>query len=654
MFTHARKILLLFAFLALLASCSTHSLTDTPNTQQGKFSTIPTGKGNQPEQGTDGKPKPLPNGHWESILVANGIAYVGSDNEELYAFDEHSGRILWQHKQSANSLNALVEGIIISTDQTRDNVYGLDATNGVLLWRHATPDIDHVQTMNGIVYVDTGDSAHTAFIYAFQSRSGVLLWQHAQGPDGLGTVRVINGRVYDAPLAEASGGSTKPQIITVLDASSGGVLWQITIPKQDGVVRNGIVEANGVAYIGTNHGSVYALQPQMGQIIWHISQSASSFADQDITLVTPVVSDGIVFAGSVEHVFAYRASDGKQLWEYSVHTDGGPSFGMQPFVNNGVVYFVSSFASGKLVALRANEGTLIWQTQQGAIDPSDLMLANGLLVNLVGTLTAWRASDGTQIWQRATDNDAGPPGPGRPVVVGDGAIYVGGDDGVLHAFQLSDGTQLWQYKIPELPMQEPPVYTAFITFSKTTTYDQAIQTVSDLGLKTSVLCQATWAPEDGKQCYPRDHVLGVTATPNSAPLWLERLQATPGVTQAQVLQGPYHCPAEHITPNQLQFLPESQVGTYLQVSFASDTAYLNAWESLNALGFRLADPCYEKARAQGNRPTWHPMGEEDSFAQTHTFVLATDLNATIWRQQLQSVAGIGKIQVLTGGAACNS
>ncbi len=652
MFTHASTILLLVALLVLLAGCSTTNVTGTPHTQQATFSSLPTGTGNQPEPGTDGKPKPLPNGHWESILLANGIAYVGSDNEQLYAFDEHSGSILWHHTQRANSLHALVQGILISTDQTGNTVSGLDATNGVLLWRHRTPDIDHVQAMNGMVYVDTGVSAHTAFIYALQARSGVLLWQHAQGPDGLGTVSVSNGRVYDAPLAEARDGSISPQTITVLDASSGRVLWQITIPRGDGYARDGVVEANGVAYIGTNHSSVYALVPQTGQLIWHVSQSASSFVDQDFIRITPVVSGGMVFAGSVEHVCAYRASDGKQLWDYSVRTEGGPSFGMQPFVNHGVVYLVSSPPMSKLVALRATDGTLIWQRQQWAIDPSDLLLANGVLVNLASTLTAWRASDGSQIWQRATENDAGPPGPGRPVVVGDGAIYVGGEDGALHAFRLSTGTELWHYTIPEVPVQEPPIYTAFITFSATTSYNQAIQSVSDLGLKTSYLCQDGWAPEDDKQGYRSSHVLAVSATTNSAPLWLDRLQATAAVTHTQVPQGPINCPAERIPQTGLQFLPESQVGTYLQVSFASATAYFTAWESLNALGFRLADPCYEQARAQGNRPTWHPMGEEDSFAHTHILVLATDLNAAIWRQQLQSVAGIGNIQGLTAEAAC--
>ncbi len=652
MFTRTGKFLLLLAFLALLAGCGTQSLTDTQNTQHGTFSNIPTGKGNQPEQGTDGKPKPSPNGHWESILVTNGITYAGSDNGQVYAFDEHSGKILWQRKQGENSLRAIVDGIIVSTDQTGDNVYGLDATNGALLWRHATPDIDHVQTMNDIVYVDTGNAAYPAFIYAFQPRSGALLWQYAQGPDGLGTVSVLNGRVYAAPLAEAGDGSTRPQTITVLDAGSGRVLWRLAIPKGDGYARDGVVETNAVAYVGTNHGSVYALHAETGQLIWHSSQSASSFVDQDFIWITPVVSRGMVFAGSVEHLFAYRASDGKQLWQSSVRADGGPATGMQPFVDNGVVYVVSSFPFGKLLALRASNGALIWQKQQVSIDSRSLVLADGLLINLVGTVTAWRASDGSQVWQRTTDNTEGPPGPGRPVVVGEGTIYVGGDDGVLHAFQLSDGTQRWQFKILELPVQEPPVFSALVTFSKTTTYDQAIRIVSDLGLKTFADCRSEWVPEDGKHYYASDRLFPVAATTNSAPLWLDRLKVTPGVTQA-VAEGVHGCTLDAGGP--IRRLSESQADTYLQVSFASGTAYLKAWESLNALGFRLADPCYEKARGQGNKPTWQPMGEEGSFAQTHTFILATtEFNATTWRQQLQSVTGIGKIQVLTGGAACHT
>ena len=196
-------------------------------------------------------------------------------------------------------------------------------------------------------------------------------------------------------------------------------------------------------------------------------------------------------------------------------------------------------------------------------------------------------------------------------------------------------------------MQQPPVYTASVTFSKTTTYDQAMQIVGDLGLHTFTLCKSGWVSEDDRAGYASYPIFDVSANTNSAPLWLERLKATPGVVQAQAIQGLRSCPNEPIDP--IQLLSDSQAGTYLRVSFASRTAYLKAWESLNALGFRLADPCYEKMRAQGNKPAWQPMGEENSFAQSHALVLATTaFNATIWRQQLQSVTGIGQIQMLTG------
>ena len=272
------------------------------------------------------------------------------------------------------------------------------------------------------------------------------LWQYAQGPDDLGTVTISNGRVYDAPLAETSDGSLQAQTIAVLDASNGRLLWHLTIPTQDGYVRGGIAEANGVTYIVTNQGSLYTLQAETGQALWHVSQPASGMDDKEITEVTPVINGGIVFAGSTHHIFAYQASDGKQLWQYTSQGYGGPPVGMQPLVANGVVYFVSSSPSGTLVALHASNGTPVWQKTQVETAPGGLVLVNGLLINQIGTLTVWRASDGNERWQRPTDNGEGPPGPGSPVVIGDGNIYVGGQNGLLQAFQLSDGTQLWNYQ----------------------------------------------------------------------------------------------------------------------------------------------------------------------------------------------------------------
>ena len=81
----------------------------------------------------------------------------------------------------------------------------------------------------------------------------------------------------------------------------------------------------------------------------------------------------------------------------------------------------------------------------------------------------------------------------------------------------------------------------------------------------------------------------------------------------------------------------------MRVTFTSATSYATALDGMNALGFRLANPCYEQARAQGEKPTWGPMGESDAFTQSRALVLATTpYNAVTWANQLKGVSGVAQ------------
>ena len=83
----------------------------------------------------------------------------------------------------------------------------------------------------------------------------------------------------------------------------------------------------------------------------------------------------------------------------------------------------------------------------------------------------------------------------------------------------------------------------------------------------------------------------------------------------------------------------------MRVTFADTAQYAIALDAINALGFRLGDPCYEQARARGTKPTWHSMGQADSFTKTRMLVLATTaFNATNWAKQLEAVAGVVKVE----------
>ena len=235
-------------------------------------------------------------------------------------------------------------------------------------------------------------------------------------------------------------------------------------------------------------------------------------------------------------------------------------------------------------------------------------------------------------------------------------IPVGTDDGVVHAISASNGSVLWTYAIAELAVPTPPVFSASVNFSSSTTYQQALQIVTNLGLQTKVICTEGWADSDTSSAFSQSHTLLVQSTVASAPIWMSRLLATPGVQNAQSADGPVNCPMIPVTnPRPPSYLSTQQAGAYIRVTFASSISYADALEEADGLGFRLADPCYEQARAQGKKPTWHPMSQAAAYAASPGLLLATTTwNSTTWQSQLRALPGVTAVSApyTVSGASC--
>ncbi len=194
-----------------------------------------------------------------------------------------------------------------------------------------------------------------------------------------------------------------------------------------------------------------------------------------------------------------------------------------------------------------------------------------------------------------------------------------------------------------------PAYEAQVAFAASTPFAQALRAITDLGLQTERICIPTWRPQQSSEVFSTYHTLNVVATVNSAPLWLARLQASPGVTAIRPFSV-INCPMERLDNNP-PFLGLDKAGTYLRVTFAP-IGYDTALNAVNDMGFRLANPCYEQARARGSKPTWTTMGQDSSYAQTHMLLLATTpINATTWQSQLQNLAGVERVEVI-GRVGC--
>ena len=69
---------LILLFIVLCVSACGKNISGSPASSTVSQN-VPLGTGMAPEPGTDGKPIPQPDGHYESMVASNGVDYVGSD-----------------------------------------------------------------------------------------------------------------------------------------------------------------------------------------------------------------------------------------------------------------------------------------------------------------------------------------------------------------------------------------------------------------------------------------------------------------------------------------------------------------------------------------------------------------------------------------------
>lgn len=634
--------LLLLFILVVISSCGKNGIATTASSP---FSNIPQERGSTPEPGTDGKPIPYPYGHSESMIPSNGIDYVGSDNGKAYAFQGTNGKILWQNN-TGNPVDvfAVSNGTVYAYANGASSgvIYALSASNGNILWHYDVSDYISGALPGSIIYVTTGATGNHAVLYALRASDGALLWSYTAHTTMPGLLAASDGIVYYAEIASEPGSSVN-EVITAFQGENGHILWRLHTTPSDGIISGISAPANGVVYFSANSGAAYAIRVSDGALLWHIARASGLGSPPVSAFVSPLVENGFVYVSGKQGglgeqaLFALRADDGMQIWSKTLNGIPEP-FAGQPLLANGVLYINTA---GNIYALRAADGSTLWQSH-GLDVFGPVSMNNGQLYgSSVDGVFVLRASDGALLWKQAIlDHSTEMTGLTPQTVDGD-IMYVASENGIVQALSMSNGHQLWRYAIQENGVPTGVVDSAFITFTNAISYQQALRMITDLGLQTSNTCAFSWKPQSAAQNFPESHNLFVVATVGSAPLWLSRLKASPNVSMVNV-QTVFSCPAD-IGNQQPLYIPKSQVGTYVRVTF-SGGSYDAALNAINNLGFRLANPCYEQARARGSKPTWSLMGQETSFAQTHSLLLATtNMNATTWRSQLQALPGVTQV-----------
>lgn len=301
-----------------------------------------------------------------TAAIADGMVYVGSDDEHLYALDLATGALRWKFKAEGFVRSSpTVTGDFVIFGDDHGVVRALDRRTGALRWAFST-DGEVISSANVIgdrIIVGSYDS----FVYALRRDSGELLWK-TETEGRVHATPAISDRYAESAFVIVSGCD---EFLHVLDAGDGRSAQKVAMGSVAGASP---VIAGERTYIGTYGNTVRGLNWRAGETLWTFTDPDREFP----YMSSAVVYEGLVILGGRDkRVRALDADTGKSVWEFATkgRVDGSP-------VIVGKRIFVGS-QDGVLYALDAKSGKELWRFEAGGPISASPAVAAGRLV--IGT-----------------------------------------------------------------------------------------------------------------------------------------------------------------------------------------------------------------------------------------------------------------------------
>ena len=227
--------------------------------------------------------------------------------------------------------------------------------------------------------------------------------------------------------------------ILKLDATNGRQIWRINVGES---ISGGIGIGSGILLVGSNKGNVHAYDTT-GKFLWKAKVSSE-------ILSVPRYSDGLAIVRTGDnHIFGLDAADGSRKWVYERIS---PALSLRSsvgiVVDSGAVY--AGFAGGKMVAIRADNGKLLWEATvaqpkgvteiERIADITSLPVVDGPLVYAVayqGKIAAVDRTNGKVVWNRDISSYSG-------LNVEDAKIFVSHTLGAVYSLNYETGKTFWR------------------------------------------------------------------------------------------------------------------------------------------------------------------------------------------------------------------
>jgi outer membrane protein assembly factor BamB len=258
------------------------------------------------EGGIPGKP----------AILDNNV-YFGSEDYRLHAVSTRSGSIVWTYftEGPIRSSPRIAQGhIFIGSDD--GFLHAVSVTTGRASWKmEATAEIRSTPCITQEnVYFGTEDGEMIALDF-----SGDVKWRFRAKRAVTSSPAVVNEIVYFTSLDST---------LYALDANTGWAHWRFRLGR--GSISSPIV-VNNMLYVGAADKVLYCVHPQSSKEIWRFN------AEHQFTS-SPTFYKDAIYCGSIDgNMYCLDAKTGQPRWQFAA---GGPITGTA-IANDDVIFFGS-------------------------------------------------------------------------------------------------------------------------------------------------------------------------------------------------------------------------------------------------------------------------------------------------------------------------
>jgi outer membrane protein assembly factor BamB len=291
--------------------------------------------------------------------VANGVVYVGSRDNYLYAINAATGKQIWKTQQGWISAAPEVVHSMVCAATSEGEFSAIRAATGEVAWQQQTDTAAAFKpnwAVNGnTVILPSATQPLTAYDVATGSQTATF---GSAGQFAGGAITAANGVLYAIQASSA---------LIAVRIATGTTLWERLVNSAESGFFTGVVVSDGAVYITDDNGMLYSLNAANGNSNW-------SYPAGGTEVSTPVTADGMVYVTDDSGTLhAIAAAGGKQVWTHHAISSGE----IGPAISGGTLYVSTGEA---LQALDAKTGDAVWSysTPEGAF-VSTPAVANGLV-----------------------------------------------------------------------------------------------------------------------------------------------------------------------------------------------------------------------------------------------------------------------------------